>query len=53
MPISEIDGCSESHWNEVRTILKEALIETDFQVELVSDSNESGIIQKKNCSKYL
>lgn len=47
MPISEIDGCSESHWNEVRTILKEALIDTEFQVELVSDSDESGIIQKR------
>lgn len=47
MPISEIDGCTESHWNEVRTILKEALIDTDFLVELVSDSDESGIIQKR------
>lgn len=47
MPISVIDGCSEAHWDEVRTIIKEALIDTSFQVELVSDSNEIGIIQKR------
>lgn len=47
MPISPIDGCSEEHWQEIRTILQEALSDTDFAVELVSDSNEIGIIQKR------
>lgn len=46
-PISAIDGCPESHWEEVRQIIKEALAETNFSVELVSDSNEIGIIQKR------
>jgi len=47
MPISAIDGCSEAHWDEVRQIVKEALGDSDFDVELVSDSNEIGIIQKR------
>lgn len=47
MPISAIDGCSEAHWDEVRQIVKEALSDSDFDVELVSDSNEIGIIQKR------
>lgn len=47
MPISAIDGLSESHWDEVRAIIKEALADTGFSVELVSDSNEIGIIQKR------
>lgn len=47
MPISAIDGCSENHWEEVRQVITEALIETPFKVELVSDSNEIGIIQKR------
>jgi len=47
MPISVIDGCSETHWENVRDIIKEALSDTEFEVELVSDSNEVGIIQKR------
>jgi hypothetical protein len=47
MPISAIDGCSEGHWDDVRSIIKEALVDTQFSVELVSDSNEIGIIQKR------
>lgn len=46
-PIAAMDGCSEAHWEEVRFIIKEALQDTDFIVELVSDSNEIGIIQKR------
>jgi len=46
-PIAAMDGCSEAHWEEVRFIIKEALQDTDFIVELVSDSNEVGIIQKR------
>lgn len=47
MPISAIDGCSAAHWEEVRLIIKEALSDTEFNVELVSSSNEIGIIQKR------
>ncbi|NCT88786.1 RNA helicase [Stenotrophomonas acidaminiphila] len=47
MPISTIDGLTESHWDEVRAIIKESLTDTGFSVELVSDSNEIGIIQKR------
>ncbi|HEY5581755.1 MAG TPA: hypothetical protein VIK56_11455 [Rhodoferax sp.] len=47
MPISAIDGCSEGHWEEVRLVIKEALNDTNFEVEVVSDSNEVGIIQKR------
>ncbi|EHK4784108.1 hypothetical protein [Vibrio parahaemolyticus] len=47
MPISSIDGCSEAHWDQVREIIKEALEDTEFDVELVSDSSDVGIIQKR------
>lgn len=47
MPISAIDGCTEGHWEEVRNIINEALSDTDFDVSLVSDSNEIGIIQNR------
>jgi hypothetical protein len=47
MPISSIDGCTEAHWDEVRLVIKEALSDTAFSVEVVSDSNDSGIIQKR------
>lgn len=47
MPISAIDGCLEDHWVEVKEVIKEALLDTDFNVELVSDSNETGIIHKR------
>ena len=47
MPISAIDNYSEAHWEDVRTIITESLIDTPFSVELVSDSNEIGIIQKR------
>jgi hypothetical protein len=47
MPISLIDGCSASHWEAVFSIIKEALSETEFSVELVSDSDEIGVIQKR------
>lgn len=47
MPISAVDGYPESHWEEVFLIVKEALLETEFHVELVSSSDEIGIIQKR------
>ncbi|WP_090881826.1 hypothetical protein [Nitrosovibrio sp. Nv6] len=47
MPISAIDGYPASHWDEVFLIIKEALSETRFNVELVSNSDEIGVIQKR------
>jgi len=47
MPISTIDGCSSEHWNEVLDILKDAIIQADFEPNLVSNADDSGIIQKR------
>lgn len=47
MPISAIDGCNESHWKDVLTILKEAIIDAGFLPNLVSDSDDVGVIQKR------
>ncbi|AYO04060.1 RNA helicase [Vibrio parahaemolyticus] len=47
MPISPIDGCSAEHWSEVKDIIEEALVGTDFHVKLVSDASDVGIIQKR------
>lgn len=47
MPISEIDGCTETHWEQVRTIIEESLEGTGLSVELVSDADEVGVIQKR------
>ncbi|MBI9050849.1 MAG: hypothetical protein JEZ00_15620 [Anaerolineaceae bacterium] len=49
MPISEIDGCSESHWKDVRGIITEAvksIEEVEFEIKLVSEAEETTIIQK-------
>lgn len=47
MPIASIDGCSSEHWEEIRHIIREALPEAEYQVDLVSDSNEVGVIQNR------
>lgn len=47
MPISPIEDCSAAHWEEVAKIIREALSDTEFSVDIVSDSNEVGIIQKR------
>lgn len=47
MPISSIDGYPVSHWEAVLAIIKEALSDTEFYVELVSDADEIGVIQKR------
>jgi hypothetical protein len=47
MPISPIDGCSNEHWNEVKSILSEAIESTGYCASLVSDADDSGIIQKR------
>jgi hypothetical protein len=47
MPIAAIDNCPTAHWDAVRLIIKEALEDSEYEVSLVSDSNEIGIIQKR------
>lgn len=47
MPISSIDGCSNEHWNEVKNILSEAIESAGYCASLVSDADDSGIIQKR------
>ena len=47
MPISSIDNCSAEHWKEVQEILKDAISSTGFVARLVSESDDSGIIQKR------
>ncbi|HDR9288244.1 TPA: hypothetical protein QDB46_003383 [Burkholderia multivorans] len=47
MPISSIDGCSESHWAEVASILTEAIEAADFSANIVSNADDIGIIHKR------
>ena len=47
MPISSIDNCSEIHWKEVKGIIKDAVEAAGFEAQLVSEANDSGIIQKR------
>lgn len=50
MPISSIDGISSEHWVEVRDIVTQAIESAgdfEFSVRLVSDADESGVIQKR------
>jgi hypothetical protein len=46
MPISSIDGCSESHWIDVLSIITEAIKFAGFKAKMVNESGEVGIIQK-------
>ena len=39
MPISEIDGCPESHWDEVKQIFIES-VESDFWHHSLSNNSE-------------
>lgn len=47
MPISSIDNCTESHWKEVKGIISDAIEAAGFEARLVSEANDSGIIQKR------
>lgn len=47
MPISAIDTYTEKHWDNIRDIIKESLQGLNFEVSLVSDSNDSGVIQSR------
>lgn len=47
MPISEIDGCSDVHWKEVYSILSQSIEKAGFNSNLVSNSDDVGVIQKR------
>lgn len=47
MPISTIDGCNESHWGDVLSILSEAISDAEYEPNLVSNSDDVGVIQKR------
>ena len=47
MPISALDDCLEKHWIDVRLILTEAISASGYTARLVSDADDSGIIQKR------
>ncbi len=47
MPISAIDGCSESHWNDVLEIISSTIESAGFEPNIVSSAEEVGIIQKR------
>ncbi|MBA4534403.1 RNA helicase [Brevibacillus halotolerans] len=50
MPISPIDGLSAEHWLEVKDIVTESIQSIEdytFEVKLVSDSDDVGVIQKR------
>ena len=47
MPISALDTCSAEHWSEVLSILRDAINQAGFEPNLVSNADDSGIIQKR------
>lgn len=47
MPISAMDGCTESHWADVLDILTEAIEDAGFEGNLVSNADDVGTIHKR------
>lgn len=47
MPISALDGCSESHWADIQDILTEAIEDAGFNANLVSNADDVGVIHKR------
>ncbi|UWR95247.1 hypothetical protein [Phaeobacter inhibens] len=47
MPISDTTNCSENHWREVQSIIREAVTDAGFEATLVSESTDVGVIQKR------
>lgn len=47
MPISEIAGCSEFHWVEVKSIIVDSVSAAGFECQLVSDADDSGVIHQR------
>ena len=47
MPISATDGCSADHWAEVLSLFEDSAEAEGFEVKLVSEAEEAGIIHKR------
>lgn len=47
MPISSIGDCSSSHWEDVKSILSDAVSSAGFECKLVSDDDGVGVIQDR------
>ena len=47
MPISSIDDCPESHWEEVREIVESVVLAAGMDCKLVSDETDVGVIHKR------
>ncbi|MEB8434350.1 hypothetical protein OO007_19080 [Cocleimonas sp. KMM 6892] len=47
MPISSIDGCSETHWAEVLDVLSDSIDNAGFEANLVSNADDVGLIHKR------
>lgn len=47
MPISSIEGCSESHWVDVMEIITSCVEEADFEANIVSNADDVGVIHKR------
>jgi hypothetical protein len=47
MPISKIGDCTQQHWKEVKGIIEDAIKAAEFTPLLVSDADDSGIIQHR------
>jgi hypothetical protein len=47
MPISAMDGYTESHWSDVLDILQDAIRSAGFDPNLVSSADDVGVIQKR------
>lgn len=46
MPIASNDGGTAEHWAQVRTMISDALAETNLKVQMVSESDEVNVIHK-------
>lgn len=47
MPISSIDGCSESHWADVMEIISTCVSDAGFDANIVSNADDVGVIHKR------
>ena len=46
MPISAMEDCTEGHWREVLSILKDIAVEADLDADIVSEAEAAGVIHK-------
>ncbi len=47
MPISAIDSCATTHWDDVKEIISKAIESAGLKPNLVSDADDAGVIQKR------